>query len=62
MSETDSTQRRPSRSPVEVLKGLGAGIVGAVMGLLSALVAVLGILVAVLPILLVIAAIAAGIY
>ena len=62
MPDTQTPGRSPSRSPLEILKGLGAGIVAAVMGLVSALVAVLGILVAVLPLLLVIGAIAAGVY
>ena len=62
MADTDTGRRTPSRSPIEVLKGLGAGIIAAVMALLSGLVAVLGILVAVLPLLLVIGAVAAGVY
>ena len=60
-SETGSSGS-PSRSPIEVLKGLGAGLVAAVMGLFSGLAAVLAILVTVLPLLLVIGAIAAGVY
>ena len=62
MADTETGGGSPSRSIVEFLKGLGAGIVAAVMGLLSGIVAVLGILVAVLPLLLVIGAIAAGVY
>ncbi len=62
MPDTRTGGRSPSRSPVEILKGLGAGLVAAMMGLLSGLVAIFGILVAVLPILLVIGAIAAGVY
>ena len=62
MPDSETGSGTPSRSPIEILKGLGAGIVAAVMGLLSGIVAVLGILVAVLPLLLVIGAVAAGVY
>ena len=62
MPEIETDRRSPSRGPLEILKGLGAGLVAALMGLFSALVAVFGVLVAVLPLLLVIAAIAAGVY
>ena len=62
MADTETGGGSPSRSPLEILKALGAGIVGAAMGVVSALAAVFGILVAVLPLLLVIAAIAGGVY
>ena len=62
MADTETGGGSPSRSIVEVLKGIGAGIVAAVMGLVSGLAAVFGILVAVLPLLLVIGAVAAGVY
>ena len=45
-----------------MLKGLGAGLVAALMSVVSGLAAIFGILVAVLPLLLVIGAIAAGVY
>jgi hypothetical protein len=62
MADTETGSGSPSRSIVEVLKGLGAGIIAALMALVSGLVAVLGILVAVLPLLLVIGAVVAGVY
>jgi hypothetical protein len=62
MDEPVSQPQRPSRSPVEVLKGFFAGLVAGLLALLSGLVAVLGILLSVLPLLLVIAVIAAGVY
>lgn len=55
-----------SRSPLgflgEALKGLFAGIVGALLAIFSGLTILLGILLSVLPLLLVIAAIAGGVY
>ena len=62
MTEPVSEPRSPLRPFVEVLKGLFAGLIGALMALFSALMVLFGILLSVLPLLLVIAAIAGGVY
>ncbi len=62
MPEPASRSRSPQHGVIEVLKGLFAGLVGALLALFSGVVALLGILLSVLPLLLVIAAISGGVY
>jgi hypothetical protein len=62
VNQPASQSRSPLRPVVHAVKGLFAGLVGALLALLSGLVALLGILLSVLPLLLVIAAIAGGVY
>jgi hypothetical protein len=62
MDQPAARPRSPFRMVAEVLKGLIAGLVGALLALLSGLTVLFGIVLAVLPLLLVIAAIAGGVY
>jgi hypothetical protein len=62
MAQPASQPRSPLRVVAEALKGLFAGLVGALLALFSGLTILFGILLSVLPLLLVIAAIAGGVY
>ena len=62
MDRSASQPRSPIGFVARTLKGLFAGLIGALMALLSGLMILFGILVSVLPLLLVIGAIAGGVY